>query len=917
MKLRQLLFALLIPFLGHSQTVVDVIVNSPDHETLEAAVIAADLVGTLSGDGPFTVFAPTDDAFAALPAGTVEALLEDPAGDLTQVLLYHVLSGQVESGDLSDGLMATTINGADIAVGIAGGVVTINGATVTTANVPATNGVVHVIDAVLLPPAPQTILDVVVNSPMHTTLQVAVEAAGLGGALSGAGPLTLFAPTDDAFAALPAGTVEALLEDPSGALTDVLLYHVVEGAVQAADLVEDDLVQTLNKKGVEISIASDGSVFINDAMVTMTDIVTPNGIVHVLDAVLVPNFSIMDIIEDSEVHNTLEAAIDAAQLTTILHSDDIEITVFAPTDDAFAALPAGTVDALLADPQGALFDVLFYHLTGGTGLEADLSDGLVITTGFGKQATVTFQDDKIFIDNAEIVMTDLEADNGVVHVIDAVLIPPTTVVDRVNESADHTILASLLSISGLDITLNGNADLTLFAPNDEAITALGQANIELLLSNPDLLETILRYHVVPAASIESSEITDGLIGLTGTGLDIILNLENGAVTINQGAATVDAPDISADNGIVHSITGVLLPATTAGTVANSPAFSTLATALTESELLPVFADVNSRLTVFAPTNDAFDALPDGVLETLLADPTGELATILTTHVVDGRVFAGDLSDGMVVSTLSGEDVTVTIDANGVFINNAQVIQADVFTGNGLIHVIDAVIQDELGTVVDVIVNSPVHETLEAAVIAADLAGTLSGEGPFTVFAPTDEAFAALPDGLLETLLEMPAGDLTTILTYHVVGASVESSSLSDGDTAPTLQGESVNVTINTDGVFINDAQVVMADIPASNGIVHVIDGVLLPGAITSTTTLPSAAVTVAPTVTTDLVTVSYDGDELGSAAVYIFDNAGKLVMTMQNMHSGSSVDLSELAQGAYYMTISDGQRATTKKVTKM
>jgi len=237
MKLRQLLFALLIPFLGHSQTVVDVIVNSPDHETLEAAVIAADLVGTLSGDGPFTVFAPTDDAFAALPAGTVEALLEDPAGDLTQVLLYHVLSGQVESGDLSDGLMATTINGADIAVGIAGGVVTINGATVTTANVPATNGVVHVIDAVLLPPAPQTILDVVVNSPMHTTLQVAVEAAGLGGALSGAGPLTLFAPTDDAFAALPAGTVEALLEDPSGALTDVLLYHVVEGAVQAADLI--------------------------------------------------------------------------------------------------------------------------------------------------------------------------------------------------------------------------------------------------------------------------------------------------------------------------------------------------------------------------------------------------------------------------------------------------------------------------------------------------------------------------------------------------------------------------------------------------------------------------------------------------------------------------------------------------------
>lgn len=138
------------------------------------------------------------------------------------------------------------------------------------------------------------------------------------------------------------------------------------------------------------------------------------------------------------------------------------------------------------------------------------------------------------------------------------------------------------------------------------------------------------------------------------------------------------------------------------------------------------------------------------------------------------------------------------------------------------------------TVVDVVVNSDVHNTLEAAVIAADLAGTLSGEGPFTVFAPTDAAFAALPEGTVEALLaDIPA--LTNILTYHVLGAKVLSTDLSDGLMATTLLGEDVTVTINENGVFINDAQVTIADIETDNGVVHVIDAVLLPPADEPTT----------------------------------------------------------------------------------
>lgn len=135
---------------GHSMDIVDTAVDAGSFTTLVAAVEAAGLVETLKGEGPFTVFAPTDDAFAALPEGTVEALLADPEA-LAAILTYHVVPGAVMSTDLSDGMTATTVNGQDITIGTEGGV-TVNDANVVTADIEASNGVIHVIDAVILPP---------------------------------------------------------------------------------------------------------------------------------------------------------------------------------------------------------------------------------------------------------------------------------------------------------------------------------------------------------------------------------------------------------------------------------------------------------------------------------------------------------------------------------------------------------------------------------------------------------------------------------------------------------------------------------------------------------------------------------------------------------------------------------------------
>ncbi|MBK6823397.1 MAG: fasciclin domain-containing protein [Saprospiraceae bacterium] len=670
---------------AYNQSVVDIIVASPDHNTLEAAIGAAGLAPTLQGAGPFTVFAPTDAAFAALPPGTVEALLKDPQGALTQILLYHVVGANALSSGLTNGQFIKTINGKSVNVLINKDGVFINNAKVTVADVLADNGVVHVLDAVLLPPA--TVADVIVNSPIHNTLEAAAGAAGLVPTLQGAGPFTIFAPTDAAFAALPPGTVEALLKDPQGALTQILLYHAVGANALSTGLTNGQFIKTINGKSVNVLINKDG-VFINNAKVTVADVLADNGVVHVLDAVLLPPATVADVIVNSPIHNTLEAAAGAAGLVPTLQGAG-PFTIFAPTDDAFAALPPGTVEALLKDPQGALTQILLYHAVGANALSTGLTNGQFIKTINGKSVNVLINKDGVFINNAKVTVADVLADNGVVHVVDAVLLPPVTVADVIVNSPIHNTLEAAAVAAGLVPTL-------------------------------------------------------------------------------QGAGP---------------------------------------------------------FTIFAPTDAAFAALPPGTVEALLKDPQGALTQILLYHAVGANALSTGLTNGQFIKTINGKSVNVLINKDGVFINNAKVTVADVLADNGVVHVLDAVLLPPV-TVADVIVNSPIHNTLEAAAGAAGLVPTLQGAGPFTIFAPTDAAFAALPPGTVEALLKDPQGALTQILLYHAVGANALSTGLTNGQFIKTINGKSVNVLINKDGVFINNAKVTVADVLADNGVVHVLDAVL-------------------------------------------------------------------------------------------
>ena len=187
------------------KTIVDLAVATPDLSTLVTALKAGGLVDTLSGAGPFTVFAPTNEAFAALPKATLTYLL-DPHNvkKLVQVLTYHVAAGEVKAADLKDGEEIKTVEGMKVKASVSKAGVKINNANVKTADVLASNGVVHIVNAVLLPPrhaltAGKTIVDLAVATPELSTLVTALKAADLVDTLSGKGPFTVFAPTNEAF----------------------------------------------------------------------------------------------------------------------------------------------------------------------------------------------------------------------------------------------------------------------------------------------------------------------------------------------------------------------------------------------------------------------------------------------------------------------------------------------------------------------------------------------------------------------------------------------------------------------------------------------------------------------------------------------------------------------------------------------
>jgi transforming growth factor-beta-induced protein len=485
--------------------------------------------------------------------------------------------------------------------------------------------------------------------------------------------------------------------------------------------------------------------------------------------------------------------------------------------------------------------------------------------------------------------------------------------DVIAPSPNHTYLEAALIQEGLVGALqNPNATLTVFAPDDQAFTNLATAlgtNVAGLLALPNL-DDILLYHVL-GTTVPSSAVTNGAIvqPLSPTNTLKITATGAGNVYINQ--AQVTAVDLTTANGVVHVTNGVLLPVETVADIAIDNGFTTLVTAVVTAELLPALTNPLSNLTVFAPTNQAFQDIADelGVpVAALLGLP--ELSDILLYHVLGTEVPSSAVTNGALVQPLNNANtlkMTVT-GAGDVFVNQAQVTAVDILADNGVVHVLDAVVLP-IETVADVAIDNG-FSTLVTAVVTAELLPALSDPfSEFTVFAPTNQAFTNLATALntdLNGILALP--NLADILLYHVVGGTVLSNQLTAGPVA-TLEGSDVIVSLSG-GVKINDANVTLADVYADNGVVHVLDKVILESYL-GINENNAFSFGLFPNPSNGLVTIN----GVDNAEVIVRDLTGKTFLN-QNVNNNTSLDLNGLSNGTYLVTIVQNGNRSVQTLVK-
>jgi len=592
------------------------------------------------------------------------------------------------------------------------------------------------------------------------------------------------------------------------------------------------------------------------------------------DVTPMPTNDIVELAQATSTLSTLVTAITAADLTTALQGTG-PFTVFAPSNAAFESLDEGVLETLLANPE-LLAEVLQYHVVSGKVMSSDLSNGNVQTLLSGKSINVAISGNSVTLNGtAMVIIANVEASNGVVHIIDEVLLPEGFELpkDNIVEIASATpslsiLVEALTKFPDLVSALSAEGTYTVFAPTNDAFTALlsviGQSSLDDIPLN--VLERVLKYHVISSAALMSTDLTDGQMAATILSANdkITVDIDGDNVMINN--AMVGTANIEASNGIVHVVNAVLVPELELSIVNTivEPAyfnknFSILTEAVVTANLLSTLIDTEANFTLFAPDNAAFEAAGITSLNGLTAD---DLTPILTYHVLGSEVFGDGLpTTGSAITSLGG-DFYLSINDNGAFINGLAKVTAATLSGgaldydNGVVHLIDRTLVPASENVVEIAVAASQASSgaefgqLVAALTAvennentADLITILSGDGPFTVFAPTDAAFESLYNlaGVADfdaLVAAVGIGTIEAVLKYHVLSGRVFSTDLPNllSSTVTSLGGDftlnlsSLTIT-DTDAALslgTTDASIVDTDILATNGVIHVIDEVILP-----------------------------------------------------------------------------------------
>jgi len=565
-------------------------------------------------------------------------------------------------------------------------------------------------------PAPEpsagNIVEVATASGSFPTLLAAVEAAGLADALSDeSASLTVFAPTEEAFAALPEGTLDALLADPE-ALAGILTYHVLgsEVGVSAALDLAPTTVETLNGVDVALTKRDDDYLYVNLSKVVDYDIEASNGVIHVVDSVLLPpdltpsTMTVAEIASSNDDFETLVAAATAANLVGTLNDPDASLTVFAPTDAAFEALGDATLNYLLNNLD-VLESTLLYHVVAGaelSSIDAIAAAGSAVDMANGDQATISLGDSGLMIESANIVVTDIVASNGIIHVIDSVLEAPSAtgapLAVALASDGSFSTLSGLLEDAGLTETLmDPNANVTIFAPTDDAFAQMEKAGL-----------------FTKFAAKDGEYVADFTTGSFG---DAIVDPETETYTFPTGAQDWAG---FANNADIYPLTfaegGTITFTASAAVPTNvrfrfefmpfpdvDPAYDTEAVLIDSAEATEYTIEIPSQgentfssFLLYLGERDQPVVVSNVVVSnntTPEAEPDADLVNLLTYHVYGDTVYSGDAIalDGNSIEMLNGESVAISVQDGALYVNDARVTTADIAAGNGVIHAINKVL----------------------------------------------------------------------------------------------------------------------------------------------------------------------------------------------------------------------------------
>jgi transforming growth factor-beta-induced protein len=569
------------------KNIVEIAQGTPSLSILVDALVAANLTDALSGDGPFTVFAPSNDAFGKLDPEVLNNIIATPSL-LTSLLQYHVAGAELTS-DRLNGTVQTLLSGQSLEVDNSGGV-TVNGTSnVTTADVIASNGVIHVIDEVLIPEDfyAQTLAQIVAGSPDHKILLSALGKPELAGLLAAANDptqnLTVFAPTDAAFDAVVAALGLTSIDDiPVQLLNEIVTYHILGTSVTSDQLANGDVNTLLPgiPGGPEfefVTVDLTDGVKINNANVTAADLKAVNGVAHVVDAVLLPSYvaysigTVAEVVQFNKDFTILNAALRKAELLETVAKAEA-LTVFAPDNAGFVAAGITSLDGLEKED---LQPILLYHVLGGVVKAADLPASGIAETLNGENIYLGYLfNSGVLINglsNVKLDKLDIEKDNGVIHVIDRVIEGPpapnvveiAALLSDAGEASEFTVLVTLLTdpaYSDIADAIIAEDNITVFAPTDAAFAEI--ADVLPTLTEAQV-RSVLTYHAAGARVFaEDLNVGDNLTMLNLQDVRV-KSILGDLIVLEDKSGTDDAvviiKNVHGSNGVIHAIDKVLIP----------------------------------------------------------------------------------------------------------------------------------------------------------------------------------------------------------------------------------------------------------------------------------------------------------------------------------------------------------------------